>query len=121
MTSKGFVSWALDGHTYDEHTPLYVDSEDATRFLTAADVIVEVRKLVSGLRKHGLKKGDRVLVCTAQNIHYTSRFLAVIGAGGVFTGMNVMSVSAQLLSSNPLRKRTLNEATAVSLLQISIV
>lgn len=56
------VSWVLNNHTYDQHSPIYIDPDRPTRSLTATETRSLVKKLIAGLKAAGLKKGDVVCV-----------------------------------------------------------
>lgn len=57
-----------------------------------------VRKLVAGLRRWGIRPGQKDVVClhAFNDIMYPMLFLGIIGAGGIFTGTNPSSTSFEL-------------------------
>ncbi|KAG9249078.1 hypothetical protein BJ878DRAFT_531434 [Calycina marina] len=86
--SKDIVTWTFGGGNVDQNKPLYIDVDDPDRFLSANDCRRLVRQLCAGFRYHGLEQGDCVGVVSLNEIHYTSLFLGIIGAGGYFSGTN---------------------------------
>ncbi|KAL8891186.1 MAG: hypothetical protein Q9215_001782 [Flavoplaca cf. flavocitrina] len=68
--------------------PVLVDASNPSRFLTSDSAKVAIRKLIAGLKAEGLEAGD----C----IYYPILMLAIIGAGGRFTGSNPSYTSFEL-------------------------
>ena len=67
-----------------------------THYLTQETFRLWSQRLAVGLRKAGLKKGDRVLLFSSSNIWYPVIFMGVLMAGGVFTGANPGYVAREL-------------------------
>ncbi|PGH10011.1 4-coumarate-CoA ligase [Blastomyces parvus] len=65
---------------------------DATRpdthFLTVHEYRLWCQRFAAGLRKAGLKTGDRVLVFSGNDLFYPVAFMGIVMAGGIFTGAN---------------------------------
>lgn len=68
----------------------------ATKYLTQNSYRVWSQRFAAGLRRAGLKDGDRVLLFSANSIFFPVIFMGVIMAGGVFTGSNPLSVASEL-------------------------
>ncbi|KAK1140753.1 hypothetical protein N8T08_009954 [Aspergillus melleus] len=91
------LSFAFRGPVhYDQERPIYIDAEDPSRSLNAAQFRVLVRTLIAGLQAHHVQRGDCVLVHLGNNIIYPALFFSIIGAGGVFMGSNARSQPNEL-------------------------
>ncbi|EEA27204.1 hypothetical protein TMatcc_004518 [Talaromyces marneffei ATCC 18224] len=96
---KDLLSFALDEQpvAYDEQRPLYVDAENPTLSLNARQVRLFVRTVIAGLKKRaGIEAGDCVLVTLPNNVLYSSIFYGIVGAGGIYMGINPSSQYAEL-------------------------
>ncbi|QMW43941.1 hypothetical protein G4B11_007311 [Aspergillus flavus] len=54
------------------------------------------RRFAAGLRKSGLRPGDRVLMFPGDDLFFPVVLMGIIMAGGIFTGANPMSVPREL-------------------------
>ncbi|KAJ5365523.1 hypothetical protein N7517_008409 [Penicillium concentricum] len=88
LPTNDLLSYTFDEPTYDQDQPLYVDVSNPTRSISCNQARKLVRRLIAGLRAAGLKKGDCVLIHSFNDINYSILVLAIIGAGGIFTGSN---------------------------------
>ncbi|CAD0092106.1 unnamed protein product [Aureobasidium vineae] len=88
----GFV---LD-HGLDEDRPILIDAATPERAITKAQAKVMVENTAQGLQAAGLKRGDTVCVVHLNDIMYPVVFLAIIMAGGVFSGANPMYKAGEL-------------------------
>ncbi|KKZ67946.1 4-coumarate-CoA ligase [[Emmonsia] crescens] len=65
---------------------------DATRpdthFFTTHEYRLWCQRFAAGLRKSGLKTGDRVLLFSSNDLFFPVAFMGIIMAGGIFTGAN---------------------------------
>ncbi|KAH8695266.1 adenylate-forming enzyme AfeA [Talaromyces proteolyticus] len=96
---KDLVTFALDDRpvAYDNQRPLYVDAENPAWALNGRQVRLLVRSLIAGLRHAGnVESGDCVLVNLPNNVLYSAIFYSIIGAGGVYMGINPSSQRAEL-------------------------
>lgn len=63
------------------------------------------QRFAAGLQKAGLKKGDRVVVFSTNNLFYPVVFMGVIMAGGIFSGCNptysALELAHQIRDSDP--------------------
>lgn len=67
----------------------YIDTtRPDTHYFTVHDYFLWCKRLAAGLRKSGLKPGDRVLVFSANNLLYPVVFMGIVMSGCVFTGAN---------------------------------
>ncbi|KAI1881397.1 hypothetical protein JX265_000223 [Neoarthrinium moseri] len=83
------VSFAFDKQkAFDNGKPLYIDAEDPRRSLDYTQTRQLVRRIIAGLRAHGLRKGETVLVHLFNNYAYPAMFLGIVGAGGLFCATN---------------------------------
>ncbi|EED19621.1 adenylate-forming enzyme AfeA [Talaromyces stipitatus ATCC 10500] len=96
---KDLLSFAFDEKpvAYDEYRPLYVDAENPSLSLNAHQVRLFVRTVIAGLKKRAnLEAGECVLVTLPNNVLYSSIFYSIIGAGGIYMGINPASQYAEL-------------------------
>ncbi|KAL8830426.1 MAG: hypothetical protein Q9170_005740 [Blastenia crenularia] len=80
----------------DPNKPVLIDAHDPSRFLTFNTARTTVRKLIAGFQAQGLEKGDCVCINAFNDIYYPIVMLAIIGAGGRFTGSNPSYTSFEL-------------------------
>ncbi|KAG9675157.1 acetyl-CoA synthetase-like protein, partial [Aureobasidium melanogenum] len=80
--------FVLNHGTYDENKPILIDAAAPERAITKAQAKVMVEQTARDLQAVGLKRGDTVCVVHLNDIMYPVVFLAIIMAGGVFTGAN---------------------------------
>ena len=59
-----------------------------THYLTTHDYRLWCQRFAAGLRKSGLRPGDRVLLFSANNLLFPVAFMGVVMAGCIFTGAN---------------------------------
>ena len=88
LPKEDAVSFALNHCMYDPDQPVYHDLDNPGRTLSWRQAQEMVRKLVAGFRKAGLKKGDCFSITSFNDIMFSMLFLAGVGAGGIFSGMN---------------------------------
>ncbi|CAG7939539.1 unnamed protein product [Penicillium olsonii] len=69
-------------------TIIYIDVHNPTRSISCNQARKLIRQIIAGLRAAGLQQGDCVLIHSFNDINYSILVLAIIGAGGVFTGSN---------------------------------
>lgn len=88
LPKEDIVSFALNHCTYDPDRPIYHDLDNPNRTISHRQARSTVRKLIAGFRAAGLKKGDCFSITSFNDIMFSMLFLAGIGAGGIFSGMN---------------------------------
>ncbi|KAK2756530.1 hypothetical protein FQN54_005423 [Arachnomyces sp. PD_36] len=96
VPTQDLLSWIFDNPSYDQNRPVYIDAKDPSRSISCNQARKLIRQLIAGLRAAGFKKGDCLSVHSFNDqaderipkIYYSIIFLAVIGAGGVFSGTN---------------------------------
>ncbi|KAL8849292.1 MAG: hypothetical protein Q9221_005702 [Calogaya cf. arnoldii] len=76
--------------------PILVDASNPSRFLTSTSAKAATRKLIAGLKAEGLGAGECVCINAFNDIYYPVLMLAIIGAGGRFTGCNPSYTSHEL-------------------------
>jgi acyl-CoA synthetase (AMP-forming)/AMP-acid ligase II len=89
VSSGGLFEWLLGGDHARIGNDVAIEdiTPGATHYsLTYGELRSLVLRLASGLRKAGLKPGDRVLLAAPNCIFYTTVMIAVITAGGSFLG-----------------------------------
>ncbi|KAK1754532.1 4-coumarate--CoA ligase-like 7 [Echria macrotheca] len=75
----------------------FLDPEDPDRnFITFSNYRLLAKRVALGLQRAGLKRGDRVLVFSGNNLFFPSVFIGVLMAGGIFTGANPTFVPREL-------------------------
>lgn len=63
------LTFAFRGPTaYEDQRPLFIDAEDPSRALNAAQFRLLVRTLIAGLQAHHVQRGDCVLVHLGNNV-----------------------------------------------------
>lgn len=67
-----------------------------SHYFTTFDYRLWCQRFAAGLRKSGLKTGDRVLLFSGNDLFFPVVFMGVIMAGGIFTGANPTYVSREL-------------------------
>ncbi|OOO12150.1 AMP-dependent synthetase and ligase [Aspergillus oryzae] len=67
-----------------------------THYSTTHDLRLWSQRFAAGLRKSGLRPGDRVLMFPGDDLFFPVVFMGIIMAGGIFTGANPMSVPREL-------------------------
>ncbi|KAI5927089.1 hypothetical protein F4810DRAFT_723435 [Camillea tinctor] len=83
------------GHLPDD--PQFIDPERPdTHVFTRSEYRLWCKRLALGLRRAGLKPGERVLLFSGNTIFSPIIFMGVLMAGGVFTGANPGFVSREL-------------------------
>ncbi|KAJ5115502.1 hypothetical protein NUU61_001261 [Penicillium alfredii] len=88
LPTKDLLSYIFDDPPYNQDTPIYVDVHNPTRSISCNQARRLIRQLIAGLRASGFKRGDCALIHSFNDINYSILVLAIIGAGGVFTGSN---------------------------------
>ncbi|KAJ5934087.1 hypothetical protein N7466_003634 [Penicillium verhagenii] len=88
LPTKDLLSFIFDDPPYDQDLPIYVDAKNPSRSISCNQARLKIRKLIAGLRAAGLRRGDCVLIHSFNDINYSILVLAIIGAGGIFTGSN---------------------------------
>ncbi|KAJ5964986.1 uncharacterized protein N7479_004862 [Penicillium vulpinum] len=88
LPTTDILSYIFDKPSYDQDQPIYIDVSDHTRSISCNQARKLICRLIAGLRASGLKQGDCVLIHSFNDIHYSILVLAIIGAGGIFTGSN---------------------------------
>jgi 4-coumarate--CoA ligase len=78
-------------------TPLLMDARSPEKhFLTATTYRLWCQRFAAGLRRAGLKKGERVLLFSGNTIFFPVVIVGTIMAGGIFTGANPTYVPREL-------------------------
>lgn len=67
-----------------------------THFLTPHTYRLWSQRFAAGLRKSGVKRGDRVLLYSGNDLFFPVVFMGIIMAGAVFTGANPTYVAREL-------------------------
>ncbi|KAJ5897209.1 hypothetical protein N7504_007497 [Penicillium tannophilum] len=88
LPTKDLLSYIFDDPPYDQNKPIYIDAKNPSRSISCNQARSKIRKLIAGLRAAGFRKGDCVLIHSFNDINYSILVLAIIGAGGVYTGSN---------------------------------
>ncbi|CAG8933613.1 unnamed protein product [Penicillium salamii] len=96
LPAKDLLSYIFDDPPYDQDKPIYIDAHNPTRSISCNQARKLIRQIIAGLRAAGLQKGDCVLIHSFNDINYSMLVLAIIGAGGIFTGSNPSYTSHEL-------------------------
>ncbi|KAK8138994.1 hypothetical protein PG984_002374 [Apiospora sp. TS-2023a] len=77
--------------------PIFIDPERPdTHHLSLSQYRLWAKRLALGLKRAGLKPGDRVLLFSGNNLFFSVVFMGILMAGGVFTGANPSFVPREL-------------------------
>ncbi|KAL8729562.1 MAG: hypothetical protein Q9166_004642 [cf. Caloplaca sp. 2 TL-2023] len=90
------LTYIFGNENADPDKPVLVDASNPSRFLTSDTARTATRKLIAGLRAEGFEAGECVCVNAFNDIYYPVLMLAIIGAGGRFTGSNPSYTSFEL-------------------------
>jgi 4-coumarate--CoA ligase len=78
-------------------TPALISASEPERYyLSVHDYRHYAQRLASGLRKSGLKPGDRVLLFSGNTLFFPSVIMGVVMAEGIFTGANPSYIAREL-------------------------
>ncbi|KAJ5688520.1 hypothetical protein N7462_002912 [Penicillium macrosclerotiorum] len=88
LPTKDLLSYIFDDPPYDQDKPIYIDARDPRCSISCNQARKMIRELIAGLKACGLRQGDCVLIHSFNDINYSILVLAIIGAGGIFTGSN---------------------------------
>lgn len=67
--SHDVATFALDAQAeYDISEPLFIDAQDPSQSLNGVQLPLLVRTFIAGLKAHGVRKGDCVVVHTGNNV-----------------------------------------------------
>ena len=72
----------------NDSKPVFLDAENPSRSLTLNDYRSWSQRFAAGLIKHGLQKGDRVMIFSPNHLFFPIAFMGIIMAGGIYTGAN---------------------------------
>ena len=88
IPTNDILSWTFDDLNYNWDEPIYIDGKNPKNSISARQARTLIRKLIAGFRSIGVQHGDCVCMNSFNDIHYPIFFQGLIGAGGVFTGVN---------------------------------
>ncbi|KAB8226882.1 acyl--CoA ligase [Aspergillus alliaceus] len=90
------ISYIFANPRYDRDEPIYIDANDTSRSISYNQARTIIRKLIAGLRAWGVRQGDCVALHSFNDIYYCMLALAIVGAGGIFTGTNPAYTSMEI-------------------------
>ncbi|KAL4914848.1 hypothetical protein BDW62DRAFT_204212 [Aspergillus aurantiobrunneus] len=82
------LSYLFSPPKYNPDTPVYIDVANPSRSISFNQARSIIRQLIAGLHAWGVKPGDCVAVHSFNDIYYSMLVLAIVGAGGIYTGTN---------------------------------
>lgn len=83
--------------TEQPKTPMFISAREPEKyFLSIHDYRLYAQRLASGLRRAGLKPGDRVLLFSGNTLFFPSVVMGIVMAEGIFTGANPTYVAREL-------------------------
>ncbi|KAL3455870.1 putative AMP-binding enzyme [Aspergillus heterothallicus] len=88
IPTTDILTYLFANPKYDPDKPVYVDVANPSRSISSNQARTIIRQLIAGLRAWGVKEGDCVAIHSFNDIYYSMLVLAIVGAGGVFTGTN---------------------------------
>ncbi|KAI1200303.1 AMP-binding enzyme [Nemania serpens] len=78
-------------------SPQFIDPDEPdSQIITRAGYRLWAKRIALGLQRAGLKRGDRVLLFSGNNLFFPSVFMGILMAGGIFTGANPSFVAREL-------------------------
>ena len=84
-------------HPLPDSPPSFIDPERPdTHYLTAASHRLWSQRFALGLRRLGVRDGDRILLYSANDLFYPVVFMGTIMAGAIFTGSNPNYVAREV-------------------------
>ncbi|KNG89263.1 4-coumarate-CoA ligase [Aspergillus nomiae NRRL 13137] len=84
-------------HPISKTKPCFIDAaRPDTHFLTHDDFRLWSQRFAVGLRKSGIKTGDRILFFSGNNLFFPVVYMGILMAGGVFTGANPAYIPREL-------------------------
>lgn len=104
IPTKDILSWTFDHISYDWDDPIYVNGKNPKDSISARQAHSMIRKLTAGFKALGVRKGDCVCMNSFNDIHYPMFFLGLIGAGGVFSGVNPAYTAYELAHTLKIAK-----------------
>ncbi|KAF4449231.1 hypothetical protein F53441_7450 [Fusarium austroafricanum] len=100
--SISLPSWVFNSESNDDRTT-FVDAANPKNILSFSEFKQYSKRLALGLRRLGVKPGDRVLVFCENGIFVPCLFMGIIMAGAIYTGATpsstVLELSYQLQDS----------------------
>ncbi|KAL4864997.1 hypothetical protein BDV12DRAFT_200538 [Aspergillus spectabilis] len=88
LPNTDVLTYLFSNPKYDPNKPLYIDVANPSRSISHNQARTIIRQLIAGLRAWGVKPGDCVAVHSFNDIYYSMLVLAIVGAGGIYTGTN---------------------------------
>ncbi len=80
----------------DTHRCFLDAANPETRYFTPHGFRLWCQRVAMGMRKSGLKQGDRVLLFSGNDLFFPVVFMGIIMSGGIFTGANPRFVAREL-------------------------
>lgn len=78
--------------------PILQDADDPEgHLMTYSNFRSWSKRVAAGLRSHGLRPGDRVLLFSSNTIYFPTVFMGIVMAGGISTGANPTYKPGELL------------------------
>lgn len=74
------------GSTATRRSPQFFDAAHPDISFSLAAAALYVRQFAKGLQRHGLQRGDRVLLCSSNELFFPIVLWGVLAAGCIFTG-----------------------------------
>ncbi|KAF9891853.1 hypothetical protein FE257_003338 [Aspergillus nanangensis] len=96
VPTTDILSYIFSNPAYDHDDPVYVDVHNPSRSLSYNQAKKIIRQLIAGLQAWGVKQGDCVAIHSFNDIYYSMLVLAIVGAGGVYTGTNPAYTTMEL-------------------------
>ncbi|KAL2787229.1 hypothetical protein BJX66DRAFT_328026 [Aspergillus keveii] len=88
IPATDILTYLFSNPKYDVDKPVYIDVANPSRSISQNQARTIIRQLIAGLRAWGVKEGDCVAIHSFNDIYYSMLVLAIVGAGGVYTGTN---------------------------------
>ncbi|KAL3487816.1 hypothetical protein BJX62DRAFT_212867 [Aspergillus germanicus] len=88
IPATDILTYLFSNPKYDTDKPVYIDVANPSRSISQNQARTIIRQLIAGLHAWGVKEGDCVAIHSFNDIYYSMLVLAIVGAGGVYTGTN---------------------------------
>ncbi|KAK2745557.1 hypothetical protein FQN57_003682 [Myotisia sp. PD_48] len=103
IPSTDLLSYLFPAGSTPSDTPIWIDSDDPSNFLSPKELLLWVKRLGFGLDRLGLNHGDTVVILTPNHIFVPVAYLGIAGSRRIFSGVSpnytVPEVAHQLRNS----------------------
>ena len=81
----------------DDTKPVFIDADNPSgNYLTSQQHRLTSQRLAAGLRQHGFRDSDRLLLYSGNNIYFPCVLMGAVMVGGIFSGANPSYVAREV-------------------------